>query len=280
MKKLCFFIAFSLLLPLMCGSAAQPEGNGLFCWDSEAVEEAGRQELFDRMDSAGATVLYQYFSEEGSKSCIRSFLTDAAARGIQVYYLTGEPEWSLDPEGEQMLAQVRRAARINKKLPEQARLRGVLMDAEPYLTDRWEGNEDETLARFAQAMGKVHESAAERGLVCALCIPFYYDNSVRLERLAELIRCCDSLAIMNYSKYDEAEHIAAEIALAGSRPVTVIYELQEPGRYGLQESNTYFYDGLEAVEESFRKLKTIFDREDLSFALHDYEALKEMEENE
>ena len=280
-RKLWLLAAVSVLLGLLCGFAVRPDsGNGLFSWSGGAIEEDGRQALFDRMDAAGLTVLYQYFSDDYSRSYIRDFLQDAADRGIQVYYLTGAPEWALDPEGEEMLAQVSRAARINRKLPEQARLRGVLMDTEPYLTDGWEGNEDETLACFTQAMERVYESAAESGLECMLCIPFYYDNDVQLGRLAALIKCCDSLAIMNYSKYKEAEQIAAEVALAGDRPVTVIYELQEPGSHGLKESNTYYGEGLEGVRESFQNLEAIFDREGFSFALHDYEALKELEEHE
>lgn len=278
MRKAALLLLFCLLLPLACGSAPPPEGNGLFCWDGEAVGE-GRDALFDTMERNGLTVLYQYFPGELSRHSIRDFLQAAADRGIAVYYLAGEPEWALDPEGEAMLDQVSRAAKINRKLPEQARLRGVMMDAEPYLTDEWEGHEPEVTACFAQAMGKVRESAQAHGLACMLCIPFYYDNDVGRDTLSALIGSCDGLAIMNYSKRDEAGQIETELDLAGDRPVTVIYELQEPGGHGLKETNTYYSEGVEGVYDSFQTLREAFDREGLTYALHDYEALKELEEH-
>ena len=232
MKKGYLFLVICMLLSLACGAAVPPEGNGLFCWDGEAVGE-GQEALFDTMERSGLTVLYQFFPDDLSKPVIRDFLKAAADRGITVYYLAGEPEWALDPEGEAMLGQVSRAAKINRRLTEQARLHGVMMDTEPYLTDEWDGREDEIIADFAQAMGKVRESAAGQGLSCMLCIPFYYDNDVERNTLSALIGSCDGLAIMNYSKRDEAGQIETELALAGDRPVTVIYELQEPGGHGL-----------------------------------------------
>lgn len=281
MKKMAFFIAVCFLLPLLCGTAHAPNNNGLFCWDGGAVEDEGRDELFDAMEDAGLTVLYQYFSDDHSKDCIRGFLRDAAERGIRVYYLAGEPEWGLDPEGEEMLAQVRRADKINKKLPEQARLRGVMMDTEPYLTDRWDGREEEVMGCFSAAMAAVRESAEEKGLECMLCIPFYYDDDVAREQLAELIGSgCHGLAIMNYSKKDEAEQIRTEMALADGKPVTVVYELQEPGSHGLKEHNTYHNEGIEGVEKSFQALREIYGQEGFSYALHDYRALKELNEHE
>ncbi len=279
MKKLCVLIAACTLLPLVCGFTAPPDGNSLFCWNCEIVGiEEEQQALFERMDSLGLTVLYQCFTEENTESQIRDFLREAAAWGIGVYYLAGEPEWGLDPEGEEMLALVSRAAEINEELPEEARLRGVLIDTEPYLTEDWEDHGEEVTACFAGAMAKVRESAAENGLFCALCIPYFYDDMVTLEALSALIQSCDSIAIMNYEKQDEAVQILTELALAGDRPVTVIYELQAPGTHGLEEENTYYYEGLAGVEESFQALDTIFDRENFTYALHHYSVLREWEE--
>ena len=279
MKKLCVLIAVCTLLPLICGFTAPPDGSGLFCWNCEIVGvEEEQQALFEQMDSLGLTVLYQCFTGDNTESQIRDFLRDAADRGIGVYYLTGEPEWGLDPEGGEMLAQVSRAAGINEELPEEARLRGVLMDAEPYLTEDWEGHGDEITACFAGAVAKVRQNAEENGLLCALCIPYFYDDMVTLEGLSALIQSCDSIAIMNYEKQDEAGQILTELALAGDRPVTVIYELQAPGKYELEEENTYYYEGLAGVEESFQALDTIFDRENFTYARHHYSVLREWEE--
>ena len=195
--------ALWLLLLSGCGGTASPvasDGNALFSWDSSVTQASEREALFDTMDRLGLTVLYQHFSPDLTDSEVRGFLRAAAEKGIQVYLLTGSPEWCLDPGGAQMRAEAARAARYNFTLTAEEKLRGILMDAEPYLTREWEEDREGTMKSYVDAMCAARKAAARQGLRLTACIPFYLDNMEQSEELARLIQSgCDALAIMNYS---------------------------------------------------------------------------------
>lgn len=94
--------------------------------------------------------------------------------------------------------------------------------------------------------------------------------------------CCDEIAVMNYYKSKEKEHIETEVALADKykKQLINIFELQEPGDNDLTEKNTYYHDGLKAVADSFMKLRDNFPNSNILMSLHDAESLKEVYFNE
>lgn len=254
-------------------------GHGLFSWGKNVLENGEAISLFETMNDQGLSILYQYFSEDVSLETVRSFLVEADKHNIRVYYLTGAPEWALDQKGKCMLEAVAHAKKINRKLPTGAKLTGIMMDTEPYLLDGWEEGKNAVMETYLAAMSAAHAEASRAGMRYAACIPFYYDNMGLEEYLGSLFtNGCDDVAIMNYSRHGEDKHIETEVALAREAgcPVTVIYELQEPGEHGLTESNTYYYEGMDSLKESFRLLDTYFEEAGLQYALHDYEALQEM----
>lgn len=255
-------------------------GPGLFSWSADAIEPEAAEELFLVMQEQGLTDLYQYFAPDLATEEIEGFLKQAQTYGISVYYLTGEPEWGLDPDGEEMCAEVKRVRKINRSIGGKYGFSGILMDTEPYLLEEWEDAESEVMESYVQAMTAACRQAQKAELPLIACIPFYYDSGGHEEALAQLLEeGCDGLAIMNYSKRDEAGHIETELFLAGQaeKPVTVIYELQEPGKYGLTDNNTYYEEGMDGVRESVEKLESIFGRQSFQFSLHEYKALLEVE---
>lgn len=281
-----FFMLLLLPAVLLTGCSTRelsvlppPSGPGLFSWQKNVLEIEEAVPLFETMNSQGLTTLYQYFPDNVSLQTSRNFLTEAAKYNIQVYFLTGSPEWALDSKGKSMLEAVEQARKINRRLPSRAKLAGIMMDTEPYLLEEWEGHEAAVMDTYLEAMTLAHKKASGAGLRYAACIPFYYDD-MGLERYLKLLLTdgCDDLAIMNYSRYREDKHIETELALAreADRPVTVIYELQKPGSHGLTESNTYYYEGLDALKDSVHLLETRFGKDSFQYALHDYRALQEV----
>ena len=107
----------------------------------------------------------------------------------------------------------------------------------------------------------------------------FYDDKDASEYLELLIQSCDSIAIMNYYRGKEIENIRFEVDLASKygKQVLNIYELKAPGEHGLKEINTYHELGIKAAEENFTILKATFRKStNISFALHDFVALKEV----
>ena len=107
----------------------------------------------------------------------------------------------------------------------------------------------------------------------------YYDDYGFEDELETIVdRGCDALAIMNYNRDDEIGQIETEAALCsayGKRLIN-IYELQEVGKFDLEENHTYRDAGLPALEESAKSVVRRFDGQDITTALHEYRALKDM----
>ena len=81
---------------------------------------------------------------------------------------------------------------------------------------------------------------------------------------------CDGIAVMNYDKRDEAGQIAGEMELAEKYKKGIIHitEMQKPGYHSLTEQNTYYYDGFDAVLESWERLRQEYPYEYLGFSWH------------
>ena len=269
-----------LLLSGCAGGAPAPEARpALFSWSEEALTPEGRAALFRDMEALGLEALYQAIPEEAGGEAVDTFLTQAGEAGIQVWLLTGDPAWGLDPTGAAMAAEIARAAGYNRGLEAGERLRGVVMDVETYLTGAWADDPAEVMDRYVSAMAAARSAAGRAGLALSACVPYYYDDlglAGPLERLVD--QGCDGLVVMNYYRGDEAAQIETELALAraGGKPLTVAYELQPPGVHGLTEQNTYYGAGLGAVEESFDAIARRLGGEGLSYALHSYDALREV----
>ena len=256
--------------------------NGLFSWSDDVLEEEEAVQLFRVMEECGLEDLYQHFSSDISNEEIENFLECADEYGVSVYYLTGNPEWGLNPKGEEMCEEVEKVAQFNAGT-EGKKLAGIIIDSEPYLLDAWDENENGVMNSYVLAMEQAHEKAMEAEIPLIACIPFYHDSSVHEEALKELMADgCDGSAIMNYSRKDEIEHVETEISIAEEVDcaVVVIYELQEAGKHGLKENNTYYQEGMEALQESISKFQDTFGKENFRYALHDYDALVEVIENE
>lgn len=253
-------------------------GPGLFSWSDSALEEENAKQMFGLMKKYGLTVLYQRFPYDISDETLNAFFKLASAYNVSIYYLTGEPEWALEASGEKMCNEVERASKLKERITGNVHLSGIIMDTEPYLLGLWEDEEDLVLDTYVSAMEHANKKAEENGLSYIACIPYFYDQKGHVDELVELMEYgCDALAIMNYSKRDEAGQIRTEIELAKEKekPIVVIYELQKPGVHGLHEFNTYFNDGLGAVEDSVSKLKKNYGKDSFQYALHEYNALHE-----
>lgn len=273
--RLSACVGGGLLLPSRAeASEVEPppsSHNGLFIWNRSALHSEKRGLTLDTMRELGLTRAYLYVPSDTSTSRVERFVTSAARRDVDVFLLAGDPSWGLDPNGEAMVGQIRRAAGFEG-------VRGVLMDVEPHGTDAWDDDPSGSLATYVEAMVHAKEAASEEGLELVACIPFYYESSDATGALETLVaHGCDALAVMNYSKRDEAGQIANEVRLcmAYGKPVTAIYELQPAGTHGLQEHNTYHEDGLEAVRLSWEALRATYPDAELSYALHDATAVLE-----
>ncbi len=272
---LCLLLAF-YLLPISSCPAEEESPCGVFSWKRSALTDP---DFFAVLKAAGVDQAYQMFSSTLDYDTVLAFMADAEDAGVALYALAGEPDWVLESYGESVLESLDQIARYNR-VAQSGRIRGLVLDAEPYLLAAWDrGRSAELMAAYLHIVRIGYERAQELALEFILCIPFFYDDNGFEEPLRTLIsQHCTGVAIMNYFKKDEAGQIATEVAYARQAdvPVIQIYELQAPGLHGLQESNTYHQQGLQGVHESFARMQQTVHAPGLSYALHEYKALKEL----
>lgn len=260
----------------------QVEGTarlGIFSWQKKVASDVAlRDEMLETLVRLGISEVYQYMDTEDAPA----FIQQAGEMGIDVYLLDGQPEWGLDREAGQMRRVVRRAARLMEETAGSG-LAGLVLDVEPYLTSSYKRNPERAMDRFLEAMRNTYAYALEKGVPLIICIPYFYDTKGFDKELKEIIEAgSDAVAVMNYQKKDEAGQIETEMeaVMRADKRLIHIFELQRPGQYDLTERNTYFLDGLPAVWASRDQLYRHYGYEGLSFALHDYEALSEMMNDE
>ncbi len=132
---------------------------------------------------------------------------------------------------------------------------------------------------FVKAITTAYKKANENSIEVIVCIPYYYDDMGFSRQLKRIIKSgCDSVAIMNYYKDNEAKHINKEVKYADKyrKKIINIYELQAAGKYGLEDKNTYYKEGIVGVEKSFANIKEEFVGKDVSIAFHEYNVVKEI----
>ena len=285
MRKWCFlFICIGLIVLLFyCFFPSQGTdiqlGNGLFSWQPNVLDSEECQNLFSHMKEWGLNDLYQSVPAQAELSQVQSFLRKAAEQNITVYLLTGDPNWGLDESGSAMVEEIARVAKYNEGLEPEQQFRGLILDVEPYLTAEWQQNDTAVMASYVAAMKKAKNAATDASLTLIACIPYFYDTIGQEEGLTQLVQeGCDGIAVMNYYKEQELEHISTELALASDyrKPLVNIYELQPPGLHGLTEYNTYYQEGWNGVMQSWQSLQQQISYAQFSFAIHHYIALQEV----
>ena len=137
-RAVCAALLAALCALAGCGGQTRPRGPGLFSWS--AVEEGPQ---LDRLAAVvrqlGIGQVYQAFSsEELAAGAPRALVGRLRQAGAETYLCVGRPEWGLEEDGAALCASIEEAAAYNRAAGKKERLSGVLVDAEPYLTDAWD----------------------------------------------------------------------------------------------------------------------------------------------
>ena len=141
------------------------------------------------------------------------------------------------------------------------------------MKDDFDENADAYFPVYVENCKHVYQVAQSYGIPVEICIPYWWDSAYGFdEGLEDLIaNACDSVAVMNYYKAGkEIKHIADELALCEKydKPIVNITEMQAPGTHGLTENNTYYNDGVDAVEAMWSDMEAYFDYDKLGYSYH------------
>ena len=185
---------------------------------------------------------------------------------FDVYLLTGDPNMEL----EQMKEAVLRARQGYA---------GLVLDVEPYGGDAWstEQNREAILNTYCDQMEQLYAYAQEQSVELVLCVPYWYDDLGFSDQLERIVKSCDGVCVMNYSRGNEQGNIQSEYELAQKycKKLWTAYELTQSDGEGVLESNTYHDQGIRAVTDNYSKY---FSNTGIGLAYHDLDSVREATE--
>lgn len=282
MRMLRYTIFLAAICLIGLGSAGNffsqgklTRNTGMFSWDAEYLKPENQAQVDRAMEAFGCGAVYQQVPGDADDRTVLAFLDYRHAKGQEVYYLAGAPEWGKPGGLAVMEQQVARVVDWNGMAGPGGGFAGIVWDIEPYLLDEWEDGMEELMESFVsnccEAYGAEQGRKGTGRLDIIVCIPFFYDQKGLEEPLGRLIADgCDAVAVMNYNKNDEFGQIGTELSLARKYGKGIIHitEMQRPGRHKLTDNNTYFGDGIGAAKESWEMLKQQAGYGRLGFACH------------
>lgn len=265
---------------------SQANGNAKECdramysWDHDFIYLANEPMLQKVMELTECNILYQEVSSNASTKDVAAFLQRRGEKGQTVYYLCGNASWAIEKDAASMLREVERTIAYNKAAGEH-KFVGIQFDVEPYCLTDFEENAEKYMAQYVKNSKLAYEAAHEAGLLVEICIPYWWESAYGYyDELEDLIaNACDSVAVMNYYKKDkEAYHIEHEVALCKkyNKRIINITETIPPGLHGLTENNTYYHDGIDAIEEMWNTLDGYFQYDKMGYAFHWMEVMIEL----
>lgn len=300
-KRILIVICFAVICILVCTAVYRswakkdkrtlnetelPEtlwSESLFVWHSEHLLPEHEDEIAAATAYLGCSTIYQHISASEDEAVILSWMKRRSQAGHTIFYLAGTPEWATAQDAASMKETVRRAARLNRQAGKDSGFSGIVFDIEPYLLDGWDSVKEQYMEAMVEQYRKIYPMAKKENLLILACIPNFYDSKGLTPYLEELIKNgCDGIAVMNYRKDDEVQHLETEAALAAEydKAIINITEMQKPGHHDLTENNTYYNDGIQAVKESWSRMEEEINYDKLGFSWHSIDPVLELMESE
>lgn len=269
------------ILPMMCalallaatyaphGLAAPRPMQAMWVW-GEA--DAGLVAWSDRRGID--TLLFEIPLSRADDASTHRTLRRAGRRGIDVWALSGHPDWAIDHGAAREWVRAVRGLRG---------LRGIVIDVEPYLLEQWDHDRAAVADDFLRMLRVVRRAA--RDLPVMVAVPFWFDHDEHRRRggtlLDEVAARADALAVMAYRDRIEGSDGVAALARGeidtGARlgkPVLIALQAAEDELDKL----TFHEEGAAALERAVEQLVERF-RTHPGFggvALHHYRALRSL----
>ena len=270
--------------PSQLNGNAKEHERAMYSWNHDFIYEEKETLLQHVMELTECNILYQELSSKADVKDVADFLQRRGEKGQQVYYLCGNASWAIEEGATSMLKEVERAVEYNKAAGEN-KFVGIQFDVEPYCLLDFEENADEYMAIYVENSKLAYKAAHEAGLLVEICIPYYWDSAYEYyDELEDLIaNACDRVVVMNYYKKNkEAAHISYELELCKkyNKPIINATETIPAGQHGLTENNTYYNDGIDAIETMWNSLDGFFQYDKLGYAFHYLDIIIELLELE
>lgn len=284
-KIIAWLLALGLLLAMV--QNAQKEGfdieknidnSGVFSWSLHLFEEDFYSTAIEVLREVGVTRVYQnipsdYLKNKSTDTTLSAFASD----GIEFIALIGERDWGLaESDREIVFRYIDAVVEYNSEIGKENPIRTIALDVETYTFEEWGQDPYNYFEAYVYAMSDIYAYAHEAGLRVVQIIPTFY-NTIDEELFRKLITdCCDEISMMNYAKIIQVTSVKEEIELCrelGKRVETIFETQPYTDEYQVSEVNSYFYDGLQALNYVRDKIFATYRYEGLYAAYHNFESI-------
>lgn len=245
------------------------KSSTLFSWSIENKTE----KLIDKYQKPlNINRVFQYiYPNEFNDGTLTTYIRKMNKHNVSVYAMGGGYYWGTTDYGyEELTKFVDQVAEFNSIQDNEMGIEGIVFDVEPAQDENWKDNENELMKHFVDNLIKAHEYASNKGLVVVVCITYWYDEK-HLAELRRLIKDgCDEVAVMNYYRGKEIDHIKTEVAIAReyNKPIMTIFEFDKPDNMEIIDKNTYYHEGLDAAQLVFVEIDDYFNYDGLTAGWH------------
>ncbi|MFC4321735.1 hypothetical protein [Litchfieldia salsa] len=241
----------------------------LFSW---SIENKAEKLIENDQKPLNINRVFQYiYPNEFVDGTLTTYVRNLNKQDLSVYAMDGGYYWGTTDYGyEELTNFVDQVAEFNSIHENEMAIEGIVFDVEPAQDENWKDNENELMKHYVDNMIKAYEYASNKGLVVVICITYWYDEK-HLSELRRLIKnSCDEVAVMNYYRGKEIDHIKTEVAIAKeyNKPIMNIFEFDKPDNKAIFDQNTYYDQGPDAAQLVFEEIDAFFNYEGLTAGWH------------
>lgn len=290
-KQLAWFLLLAISLSLLTYPVAASElanknqeyaqseltdcdrGASIFSWYLHLLNDGAYTAFAPVFEKLNITRVYQqlpivYLEQQAAADMVRRL----SVNGIEVVALIGEKEWGLPGNDlHDAIAYIDALSAYNAGPGADAPIRKLALDVETYTLKAWDRDPRGSFAAYITAMKTIYDYAHNAGLEVVQIIPVFLDSIDSELFRSFAANCLDEMSLMNYVKSTQVSAIQQEIALCRELdiPAETIFETKPSSeKYSVTEKNTFFYDGLSALDEKKNEILNTYQYEKLSVSYH------------
>jgi len=236
------------------------------------VEVMGTQDI----DSIYQFVSSKHLSDDQFVIQLNQFVNQVNEANKQVYFLNGEAEWALVEEKNELITYVKEVIEYKEAGHP---VQGFVLDIEPQSLEAYQDDPKAVWGTLVDNLKEVYGLTRAANMELIVCLPYYLDTEGFDEELEAIIaEASDEVAIMNYYRGKEIDHIAKEVRVSKQydKSIQTVYELQQVGIADLTARNTYHDEGLSAMIENFKALTNYYGNQEIHLGIHEFNSLLEL----
>jgi hypothetical protein len=194
-----------VLVQVCCGLTVSSEAlvKATWVWDTTLIITEPTK-IIEFAKQQNINLIYLQMDPSLKDASYSSFIKLAAAQGIEIHALAGDPHWVQTSEQANVKSFIKWVKDYNGRVSVKERFKGVHLDVEPYLLPAWKKNRSQLVELWMKTVTLYASEIKGSGLTSGADIPFWLDeiqtsNVAGAPSLDEwMIDKLDQVAIMAY----------------------------------------------------------------------------------